>query len=596
MTFLDIALDHARAGFYVFPVREDKSTLTPHGFKDATRDTEIIRQWWTTWPGANIALHPGRSEKSVLDIDYGLEDKAALFAWMQRNGIPNTYTVRSGSRPEYKAHLYFDGALPDVGSWELDGCSGQIKSLGGYVLAAGSKALHGGKHDKPGEPYEVIDGELGVFAPVPDVIRGLRKPVAEKTNNSKVPKTRWELPVHEGEDRTAFLLEQTGAMRNLGCGKDAILARMVELNEDPEIIADPVDYERLQRTAENCAKFPVPTAPPEVVIGGAKAEAESKPKDWRAHYHTREETENAPKPEFLIEGFLQRQAIVGLAGYVGHKKSLIAQNVAYSLCSGAPLFGCFQVLRRPSRVLYLCPEMALIGFANRITRIGLLPYVGETFFYATMSLKDGVIKLPDLTIEEIEGAVIVLDTAIRFIEGDENSSQHMKELATQAFGLIRSGAEAVIVLAHSNKEMVKSNELTLDNAMRGSSELTAFLSSCWATRVQDTEHPYDSTSLLKHVKPRDFEADPFEVLTDRETCRMTFVEGSEGATVMRKPTNPANADGKEEQALQVIRDNMTLSLSKIVLKLKDAGIERKKSWVSEKRVEIRHTGVSSSTL
>ena len=122
--------------------------------------------------------------------------------------------------------------------------------------------------------------------------------------------------------------------------------------------------------------------------------------------------------------------------------------------------------------------------------------------------------------------------------------------------------------------------------------LTAFLSSCWATRLQDPEHPYESASLLKHVKPRDFEADPFEVITDRETCRMTFVEGSRGATVTRK--TKANLDGKEEMALQVIRDYQDLSLSKFVLKLKEMGITRGKSWVGEKRYEVHHTGVTTS--
>ena len=150
----------------------------------------------------------------------------------------------------------------------------------------------------------------------------------------------------------------------------------------------------------------------------------------------------------------------------------------------------------------------------------------------------------------------------------------------------------MIVLAHSNKEMMKSSELTLDNAMRGSSELTAFLSSCWATRVQDTEHPYESASLLKHVKPRDFEADPFEVTTDRETCRMTFVEGSRGAVVSRK--NTANPDGKEDAALQVIRDNPTLSQKKIALKLKELGIVRSPSWVGNKRFDLLNVGAKSS--
>ena len=76
--------------------------------------------------------------------------------------------------------------------------------------------------------------------------------------------------MHEGENRTGFLMEQTGAMRNLGCGKDAILARMIELNEDPEIIADPVDYERMERTAANCAKYHVPPPEPEIFLDGKK--------------------------------------------------------------------------------------------------------------------------------------------------------------------------------------------------------------------------------------------------------------------------------------------------------------------------------------
>lgn len=271
MTFLDIALTHAALGLYVFPVARDKSTLTHHGYKDASVDPEKIRAWWGPRPLANPGFAPGASDVAVLDVDHGLTDMASFIAWRDRNGIPATYTVRSGSRPEFKVHMYFKGAMRDVGMWELDGCSGQVKSLGGYVLAAGSEALHGEKHDKPGAPYELIDGTLGAFAPTPDVVRNLRKPATAPSNNSKVPKTAWGLPVHESENRTGFLLEQTGAMRNLGCGKDAILARMIELNEDPEIIADPISEERLEQTAANCAKYPVPKPEAIAVIGSSRA-------------------------------------------------------------------------------------------------------------------------------------------------------------------------------------------------------------------------------------------------------------------------------------------------------------------------------------
>jgi len=148
------------------------------------------------------------------------------------------------------------------------------------------------------------------------------------------------------------------------------------------------------------------------------------------------------------------------------------------------------------------------------------------------------------------------------------------------------------VLAHSNKAMASSTDLTLDNAMRGSSELTAFLSSCWATRVQDPEHPYESASLLKHVKPRDFEADPFEVITDRETCRMTFVPGSRGAVVAKKRI--ADLDGKDAEALQLIRDNnRKLSYAKLSAKMRNIGIDRSPSWIGNKTVEMLGTGVKT---
>jgi hypothetical protein len=283
-SFLEIALKHAALGLRVFPVARDKGTLTAHGFKDASIDPDTIRAWWTKHPSANPGFAPGASDVAVLDVDHGLTDIDSFIAWRDRNGIPATYTVRSGSRPEFKVHMYFKGAMRDVGTWELNGCSGQVKSLGGYVLAAGSEALHGEKHDKPGAPYEVIDGILGNFAPTPDVVRNLRKPVATQSNNSKVLKTAWGLPVREGGNRTGFLMEQTGALRNLGCGKDAILARMIELNEDPEIIADPVDDARLDRTATNCAKFTVPDPGPEVTIGASKPDAANLPERTRPVY------------------------------------------------------------------------------------------------------------------------------------------------------------------------------------------------------------------------------------------------------------------------------------------------------------------------
>jgi hypothetical protein len=312
------------------------------------------------------------------------------------------------------------------------------------------------------------------------------------------------------------------------------------------------------------------------------------PVDWRTHYHTVDEHDNVGPPEFLIDGVLQRQAIMGIGAFVGQKKTLLALNLVWSLCSGEPLFGRYKVTRQPSRVLYLGPENGLISFASRVNKIGLREYLGKTFFYTTMSMPE---KLPltDLTLEEISGAVIFIDTAVRYTEGSENDASQMKVFADLAFSLIRDGAECVVLLHHSPKAMTKANELSLENSFRGTGELTAFLSVALALRTQNMDDEYNSASLIRFVKQRDFEPTPasFEVKTSRETCRMTFVDGSDGALVN---STCANKDGKQDEADAIIRQHSGLSGALIVAELEKAGIVRSKSWTCVRRKTLLKVG------
>ena len=206
---------------------------------------------------------------------------------------------------------------------------------------------------------------------------------------------------------------------------------------------------------------------------------------------------------------------------------MAALNVAWSLITGKPLFDYFKVLRQPKRVLYLCPEMGLRSFTDRVRKIGLLPYVGETLFCRTMS-KGDTLQLPELQPEELEGAVVILDTAIRYLKGDENSSQDMRVFAESIFNLMprdgKPGAMAVLLLHHSLKGTKDSGELTLENCMRGSGELGAFLTSGWGTRLQDPSDAY-SPSYFKNIKPRDFDFKAFDVASQGPDgdCRLRIV-------------------------------------------------------------------------
>jgi hypothetical protein len=397
--------------------------------------------------------------------------------------------------------------------------------------------------------------------------------------------------IPEGAGRHAALTSVAGVFRNRGFDEEAIHAQLIPANGS--MCEVPISDEDLQHIAESVCRYPVPEPVGEVVIGGEPAAPEP-PKDWREYYHTTKEHDNVGPPRFLIEGFLPEQAIMGIGAFVGQKKTLAALNIVFSLCSGEPLFGKYKVTRKPARVLYLGPENGLISFSDRVNRIGLRDYLCKSFFYATMSMQEKR-PLTALMSDEIQDAVVVVDTAIRFTDGNENDAAMMKEFADQAFSLIKNKAASVIMLHHSPKSMTKANELTLENSFRGTGELSAFLSVALAMRTQDMDNEYESASLFRFVKQRDFEPRPsaFEVKTSRETCRMSFIEGSDGAVVMLG--NTANKDGKDDVAVVLLRENPQLSNVKMAQMLKAAGIKRSKEWTRLKRGELGLGGLKTGS-
>jgi hypothetical protein len=569
---LEIALACIARGWHVFPCK-GKEPLTKHAHKDASNDEAQVRAWWARTPDANVAIAPGPSGITVLDVDSGLDGEDSLRAFCEAHGIPETFAVRTGKRPQYRVQLYFAGAGTSLNGWEAGEYAGDLRGSWGYVMAAGCV------HPESGERYEVLWDNPP--APVPNWVRSLvAAPRKDRDGNPLPPRTVGDGPI--ADFRNDSMIRLLGKKRAEGATDEGLREYAVQVNEDRMV--PPLDESELERLIANACKFPIPEAEPVIVLGGKVAGEPEPPRDWREFYHTRAEHDNVGPPRFLIEDFLPEQAIMGIGAFVGQKKTLAALNIVFSLCSGEPLFGKYKVIRQPARVLYLGPENGLISFSDRVNRIGLRDYLCKSFFYATMSIQEKR-PLTALTPEEIQDAAIIIDTAIRFTDGSENDAAMMKEFAEHAFSLIRNKAACVIMLHHSPKSMTKANELTLENSFRGTGELSAFLSVALAMRTQDMENEYESASLLRFVKQRDFEPRPssFEVQTSRETCRMSFVDGSAGAVVTLQTT--ADRDGKDEAAFALMKANPQLSNIKMSKLLRDAGIKRSKEWVRVQRSE-----------
>jgi hypothetical protein len=517
----------------------------------------------------------------VLDVDSGLDGEDSLRAFCEARGIPETFAVRTGKRPQYRVQLYFAGASTSLNGWEAGEYAGDLRGSWGYVMAAGCV------HPESGERYEVLwDKPL---APVPDWVRDLKAaPRKDKGGNPLPPRTAGDGPITDF--RNDSMIRLLGKKRAEGATDEELREYAVQVNE--ERMVPPLDESELERLIANACKFPIPEAEPVIVLGGKVAGEPEPPRDWRTRYHTFEEINEAPPITFLIRGFLALGSITALAAPVGQRKSLIALNVAHALCTGEPLFGQFTVDRKPTRVIYLCPEMGISSFSDRLKKIGLMPCVGKTFFCRTMSA-EGLVDLDELG-DELDGAVVIIDTAVRYLKGDENSSEHMRAFAESIFRLMRCGALSVLLLHHSAKGTKESLELTLENAMRGSGELGAFVSCCWATRLQEPTDPYNSASYVTNVKQRDFESKPFEV-TSGPDCRLHIVSRPGDAVLSRRqPGARSNRDGKEDDALTVIRDNPKASVRTLVAMLADVGIKRSLAWVSGKRAEIGGSGVALS--
>jgi hypothetical protein len=72
-----------------------------------------------------------------------------------------------------------------------------------------------------------------------------------------------------------------------------------------------------------------------------------------------------------------------------------------------------------------------------------------------------------------------------------------------------------------------------------------------------------------------------------------FLDEHENAVIITTPGgNKANRDGKDDDARAVIQANATMTVRALVAKLAALGIDRKKTWVTNARLELSITGTT----
>ena len=175
MTPLELAQHYVTQGWPVFPCRShaeqhvdqatgeiitlgEKTPLTPNGFKAATRFPRIIERWWSDWPDAAVGLPTGeKTDFFALDID-NKPGGANGFDWLtemeaEHGPLPDTARVTS---PNGGLHIYFKYVVGTRNRGAL-GAGVDIRSEGGYVLAAGSTMANGRSYKWETDTREIAD-------------------------------------------------------------------------------------------------------------------------------------------------------------------------------------------------------------------------------------------------------------------------------------------------------------------------------------------------------------------------------------------------------------------------------------------------------
>ena len=255
---LDFALAYARRGRHVFPAYEPsgascacgnrrcqkpaKHPRTRRGFLDATVDEEVIREWYTRWPRANIGIATEPSGLIVLDVDPRHGGDESLYLLCSEHSAFDAPVVLTGGGG---SHHYFAASMatatrPNALGQAYPGID--VCARHGNVIVPPSRHISGRLYH-----WEV--SSTNELMPVPG---WLAKMLAQH-ERTPIPGVDDDSLVICG-NRNAALTRYAGRLRRLGTRVDVIEHTLLALNARQ--VHPPLPRDEVCTIARSVARYP----------------------------------------------------------------------------------------------------------------------------------------------------------------------------------------------------------------------------------------------------------------------------------------------------------------------------------------------------
>lgn len=323
MTLKEWALEYARMGLAVFPLRaRNKTPATKNGCKDATTDQKQIAAWWDRWPDANIGIATGSVSGGLVVIDLDRDEEKGrdgyeiLQEWQRQHGqLPDTCQSITG-RGGYHL-LYRDTAEHRNAQALFEGVD--IRGEGGYIVAPPSIHPNGHTYEWEQGPDEFE------IAQADDMVRKFIKgPKKEQQQYFHQPEV-----IPEGQ-RVSTLVALIGSQSAKGVGETAIRAAIKAENE--EKCVPPLSDQELEQEVFPALKRDWPATHPYIATANQNRKVQAV-QNHSLEMVTMDQAEEKA-PNWLVTDYVPRYQITSLAGDGGSGKTTVWCAIAAAISCG----------------------------------------------------------------------------------------------------------------------------------------------------------------------------------------------------------------------------------------------------------------------